>query len=94
MDGQAVQKTNWSLMALQEKRRQDIIAMIEACGLSLNDIPRDTPLSRRGESVFLERFVRGDAGGIRFDEILQGPVTEEIEIHPSPEFIPDWLPAD
>lgn len=92
MGEQDAQKVNWSLMALREKRRQEVIQMLKACGVSPEDIPQDTPFHREGRSVFLKRYVRSGNGGILFSESEQGPVVEEIEIQPPPEVIPDWLP--
>lgn len=92
MDEQTAQKANWSLMALREKRRQEIVTMLQSCNVSPRDIPEDTSFRREGESVFLEKYVRSRDGHILFSEALQGPVTEEIEIQPSPGVVPDWLP--
>lgn len=78
---------------LQEDRRVQLVAMVEACGFDARDFPRDG-IRRAGSGVILERYVRDPFGCISWCEKRRGALTEEIEIHPPGHLIPNWLPRD
>ncbi|MFE0472458.1 hypothetical protein ACFW2V_12675 [Streptomyces sp. NPDC058947] len=80
-------------LALREERRREIIGMVEGCGLDHRDVPLYTEMLRRGDRVYLEKFVRDDAtGNVLLNDARNGPEVESISIRPT--VIPAWIPTE
>lgn len=82
------------LWSLHEKRRQELIRMLEACGIDPRYVPRDTPLRRGADSVALEKYALSDDGHIVVGPDGAHPAVETIEVHPPAHLVPDWIPVD
>jgi hypothetical protein len=67
--------------------------MLESCGIKAADVPLDTKLTREGNCVHLDLFVRdAHTGNIRRSEDGAAPETRRITTQPSA--IPRWIPTD
>lgn len=78
-------------LALLEKRKREVVVMLESCEVRPRDVPLWTELRREGAVVHLERYVRDpESGNIR----LEKPGVPEIEEFAiSPNVIPGWIPS-
>jgi hypothetical protein len=75
------------------KRRGEVIAMLESCGIPARDVPRETAIWREGPVVHLERFVRHEGDGpILVNDDGTGARVEPLSI--TPDRIPEWIPMD
>lgn len=79
----------WS--QLTARRRGDLVALLESCGIDPDDIPSATAIGRQGSRIFLERIVRGWDGTILRDEMGVSRVERFSVKPPDGGQIPDWI---